>query len=137
MSDDPELRVDALVQRLDRLNDQEQKVGRGKGEEENEVKKNKKRRGFEQKHHMMGMTIFLSDVALRLQLHLNLLEVHHKQKSDMEEGSVASLKALGAEICGARFKSALSSWEYENPQQVCKKFGRQQGLKGCLKRVFL
>jgi hypothetical protein len=53
-----------------------------------------------------------------MQLQINLLEAHYKQKADMEEGSVGGLKALGAEICKAQYKSAVSSWQYETPQQV-------------------
>ena len=53
-----------------------------------------------------------------LQLQLSLLESYHKEKKDTEDGSVKTLKELGADIRAAKYASELSTWQYpEVPAQ--------------------
>eukprot|EP00045_Choanoeca_perplexa_P013592 m.154704 g.154704 ORF g.154704 m.154704 type:complete len:1268 (-) comp16395_c0_seq1:46-3849(-) len=49
---------------------------------------------------------------------LSRLELFIKEKSDMTEGALASLKKLGDEIRAAEYKTEHSQWKYEKPEEV-------------------
>eukprot|EP00730_Choanoeca_flexa_P018668 TRINITY_DN9089_c0_g1_i3.p1 TRINITY_DN9089_c0_g1~~TRINITY_DN9089_c0_g1_i3.p1 ORF type:complete len:1244 (+),score=477.40 TRINITY_DN9089_c0_g1_i3:22-3753(+) len=49
---------------------------------------------------------------------LSRLEQYVKEKANMTEGALASLKALGVEIRAAEYKTDYSQWKYEKPEEV-------------------
>jgi hypothetical protein len=51
-------------------------------------------------------------------LHLGLLNAYDNEKQDMSTSAVASLRAAGEEIRAAEYKTELSAWKYEKPEEV-------------------
>eukprot|EP00049_Salpingoeca_infusionum_P009182 m.152573 g.152573 ORF g.152573 m.152573 type:complete len:1745 (-) comp14262_c0_seq1:1421-6655(-) len=52
------------------------------------------------------------------QFHLGLLDAFRQEKTDLTSGSVAALKQLGGDIRVAEYKTDISQWVYEHPDQV-------------------
>ena len=52
------------------------------------------------------------------QLQLSLLRAYGQEKEDKSQGSVVALKAAGSEIREAEYKTEISQWKYEKPEEV-------------------
>lgn len=51
-------------------------------------------------------------------LHLGLLQAYGREKADKTAGAVQQLQTRGQEIRDAEYKTALSQWKFESPDQV-------------------
>lgn len=51
-------------------------------------------------------------------MQLSRLEAFEKDKAATTEGNVASLKAMGNEIRTTEYKTSLSQWKYEKPNNL-------------------
>lgn len=51
-------------------------------------------------------------------LQISVLDMYISDLQDVKDGSIASLKAVGKEVLDAKYESNLSSWSFENPDEV-------------------